>query len=217
MVALFQRHLIKLLVDRQSGLIQGRTGERLVLELRLELLLSRLDPFSIRLPGLEAGIDIPGQQQLTGGGVGGQHLAGFQSPFYLHIRGVVVVHSDLGRERDVAVIGDHVTRRAQPIAIHDAGSIAAVGEHDAGGTVPGLHVHAVILVEGLQVRVHGVDVLPGGWDQQSHGAENVHAARQQHFEHVVESAGIGTTGGYQRAHVFHVRDQRGFEFDAARH
>ena len=103
----------------------------------------------------------------------------------------------------MTVFGDHPACRAQTVTVHGTGCVAAIGQHDAGRTVPRFHVHGVTFIKGAQVRVHGLDVLPGGRDQQAHGAEDVDATGQQRLEHVIQAIGIGASHRYQRPHVGH--------------
>ena len=81
-----------------------------------------------------------------------------------------------------------ITQRAgrRPLRSSVQQAIAPVGEHDAGGSVPGLHVRRVVLVEGLQVRIDHVDRLPGRRHQHAHGMHGIEAAHEQELEHVVE-------------------------------
>ena len=107
----------------------------------------------------------------------------------------------------MAILGDDVAGRTQTVAIQHATGVTAIGEHDAGRTVPRLQVHRVVLVEGAQIRVHVLDVLPSRRDQQAHGAKQIHAAHHQHFQHVVQRAGIRTGHVDQRPDFGHVGQQ----------
>ena len=91
----------------------------------------------------------------------------------------------------MAILGDHPTGWAQAIAIHCTGGVATIGQYDAGRAIPGLHMHGVVFVEGAQVGVHLLNVLPGGWHQHAHCTEDIHAAHQQGLQHIVEAVGVG--------------------------
>ncbi len=143
-------------------------------------------PRLVGMPGLELLTHLVRKDQFTSAGVRGDHLPGLQTALEHHVRGRVVVHADLGGQGDVPVLRDHVTGGAQAIAVHDTGGTPAVREHDTRRAVPRLHVHGVVLVEGPQVGVHRVDVLPGRRDQQAHRPEHVHAAGEEQFQHVVQ-------------------------------
>ncbi len=196
--------------------IERPGSQRLALQVLLELPLVGLDPISVRMPPLEPRIHVGWKQELAGLGIGRQHFPGLEPALGLHLFRLVVVNADLGGQSDVAVAGDDVARRPQSVAVHDAGGVPAVGEHDPRRSVPRLHVHAVVFVKRLEIRVHAVDVLPGRRNQQPHGAKDVHAALNQRLEHIVQTAGVGISRHHQRAHVVHVFDQRRVELVAAR-
>ncbi len=75
----------------------------------------------------------------------------------------------------------------------------------------------VVFVERAQVGVHGLDVLPGRRHQHAQGAEHIHAAGDQDFQHVVETGGVRTGAVHQRRQLGQVGQQRVFEFRRARH
>ena len=114
------------------------------------------------------------------------------------------------------VFGHHVARRAQAVAVQAAGGVAAVGEHHAGRAIPGLHVHGVVFEEGAQVRVQVLHVLPGRRHQHAHAGEQVHAAGQQHFEHVVQALRIRALHLHQRRDLVDVRERGALELGGAR-
>ena len=114
-------------------------------------------------------------------------------------------------ERDEAVIGCHPTRRAQTVAIEQAAGVAAIGQHDAGGTVPGLHMHCVVLVERLQIRIDAFDILPSRRDQHAQCTRQLNAARGQQFQHIIETRGIGALGIDQRRQRLQIGQQRRVE------
>ena len=196
--------------------IERPGSERFALQVGFELSLVGLDPLPVGVAPLEPRIHVGGKQKLAGLGVRGQHLPGLEPALGLYLFRLIVVDADLGGQGNVAVAGDDVARRPQAVAVHDAGGVPAVGKHDARRSVPGLHMHAVVFVEGLEIRVHAVDVLPGRGNEQPHGAKNVHAALDQRLEHVVQAAGVGISRHHQRANVVHVFDQRRVELVAAR-
>ena len=147
-------------------------------------------PLPVGPAGAVAAVDVARVQELAGAGVDRHHLARPHAALGHHLGVVVLVHADLRSQHDAPVAGDHVAGRAQAVAVQHAGGVAAVGQHDASRPVPGLHVHRAVLVEGAQVRIHAHGVLPGGRDQQAHGAEDVDAAGVQDLQHVVERAGV---------------------------
>ena len=101
-----------------------------------------------------------------------------------------VEHPDLGGHDDPMVVGDDVARRAQPVPVEGRADLAAVGERDRGGAVPGLHEGRVVLVEGAAGGVHQGVVLPRLRDHEHHGVGEGVAARDQQLQGVVERGGV---------------------------
>jgi hypothetical protein len=101
-------------------------------------------------------------------GVDEEHPARLQPALAHDLRGVDVEHADLGREHHETVVGDPVAGRAQAVAVEHGADLGAVGERDAGGTVPGLHQRGVELVEGAPLGVHLGVVLPRLRDHHEH-------------------------------------------------
>ena len=65
-------------------------------------------------------------------------------------------------------------------------------------------MHRVVLVECTQIRVHGLDVLPRRRNDHAYATEQVDAAGDHQFEHVVHAGGVGTHAIDQRAELFEV-------------
>ena len=74
----------------------------------------------------------------------------------------------------------------------------------AGRAVPRFHVHRVVLIERPQIGVHGLDVLPRRRNDHPHATEQVDAAGDHQFEHVVHAGGVGADAVDQRAELFQV-------------
>src|SRR5690606_7448763 len=126
--------------------------------------------------GFQPVVDVVGVQHLPGVSIHGQDLARADAALGDDILGLVVPDADFRGQGDVAVLGGDPARRTQAVAIEQADRVAAIGEHHTSRTVPGLHVHGVVFVEGAQVRVHGFHVLPGRRNDHTQTAEQVHAA-----------------------------------------
>ncbi len=108
----------------------------------------------------------------------------------------------------VAIPGDDIARRPQAVSVQDAGSVAAVCQHDTRGTVPRFHMHGVIFIKRAQRAIHRLHVLPRGRNQQAHRAEQIDTPRQQRLEHIVEAGGVGARHRDQRQGVFEIGQQR---------
>ena len=215
LIALLEGHREHLLIDVElvglHRLEAGQFGQR-----RLEIVRVLLEPAAIRIGGLEPLVDIVGMQHLAGLGIDGENLPRPDTALGHHGFRLIVPYPDLGGEGDVAVVGDHPARRTQAVAVEHADGMAAVGHDDTGGTVPRLHVHGIVLVEGAQVAVHGLHVLPRRRHHHAHRVVEIHAAGQQHFQHVVHARRIGTGGVDDLVEAFDVRQQLADEVGLAR-
>src|SRR5690606_902887 len=135
-----------------------------------------LEPLAVRMTHLQGIINVAGLQQLAGFSVDRKNLARTDTALGNHVFRLVAVHADFRRQRNETVLGDHPARRTQAVAVEKTHGITTVGQYDAGGTVPRLHVHGVVFVEAAQVGVHRFDVLPRRRHHHAHRAEQVHAA-----------------------------------------
>ncbi|CRR03539.1 hypothetical protein PAERUG_E5_London_17_VIM_2_12_12_05776 [Pseudomonas aeruginosa] len=156
-------------------------------------------PLLVGMARLQAVVDVVAVQDLAGLGVHREDLPRTDATLGDDVLGLVVPDADLRGQGDVAVLRGDPARRAQAIAVEQADGIATVGQHDAGGAIPGLHVQRVVLVERAQVGVHGLDILPGRRDDHAQAAEQVHAAGDHQFEHVVHARRVGADAVHQRA------------------
>ncbi|CNU90410.1 Uncharacterised protein [Salmonella enterica subsp. enterica serovar Bovismorbificans] len=137
-------------------------------------------------------IGFRGMQNTSAAGVDHHQLAWADAAFLDHFIRLIVPDTDFGGAGDQLIFGNDVACRAQAVTVKVTGGEAPVGHHDACRTVPRLHMHGVKVKEGAQILVHIGVVLPGGRHQQAHGADDVHPACQQQFQHVVQRAGIRT-------------------------
>ena len=169
------------------------------------------------MPALQEVVHLPSVHQLGGLQIERENLAGPELALLEDILRLVIPHARFGGDGDVAVLGDHPARRAQPVAIERAAREPSVGEHDARGAVPGLHVRRVVLVEGLEIRIDHVDRLPGRRNQHAHRVHRIEAAHQQQLQHVVERAGVRPRERHHRQHIGEVGQERRAEQGAASH
>ena len=212
LIQFFGADIEQFLVGRHGGGIHRRII-RVLLHAELDPLRVGFEPVTVGLCGLELGIDVLGQEETPGLQVGRNHLARAHAPLGCDVVGAAVIpNAHFRGDGHIAILGDHVARRAQSIAVEHAHAVAAVGHDDAGRTIPGLHVHGVVFVKGAQVRVHVGHVLPGGRHHHAHGAEQAGAAHDQAFEHVVEAHRVRALDAHHRPHVVHVGDQGALEF-----
>ena len=125
-------------------------------------------------------------------GIHHQNLAGTNTALGHDIFALVAMRTYFRSQGDESILGFHPTRRAQAIAIQQAYGVAAVREHNTGGAIPWLHMHGVIFVKGLQVRIHGLDILPGGRHQHAQGPRHIHPASHQHVQHIIQAGRVRT-------------------------
>ena len=216
LITLFETDLEQFLIDIKALFLHRPGALLLTLQLGFQPPGVPAKPLLVGLAILELLLDLLRQQQLSSGGIDGQHLTGTEPPLGHHLLREVVVHTDLGRQGDMAIVGNHPAGRAQAVAIQHTAGIAAIGQDNPRRAIPRLHVHGVVFVEGTQIRIQRLHVLPGRRNQQTHSAEHIHTAGQQRLQHVVQTAGVGTGHGNQRAHIRHGNMGR-LEFMAAGH
>ena len=185
LIPLFEADLKHLLIHIQLG--AGDRGHRLsgVATLNQSGVLSQ--PLFVGLASFQQLIDILGVQYFAFLGVNHKNLTGADPTLGNHLLRLIAMGADFRSQGDKAIIRRDPARRAKPVAVQQAAGITPVCEHDPRRTVPGLHVHGVVLVEGFQVGVDTLDVLPGGRNQHAQCARQFDAAGGQELKHVIEA------------------------------
>ncbi|SQI20067.1 Uncharacterised protein [Salmonella enterica subsp. arizonae] len=135
-------------------------------------------------------IGFRGMQDTPAAGINYHQFAGTDAALLDHFVRLIVPDADFRSAGDQLIFGDDIACRPQAVTVEVAGGETPVGHYDACRAVPRLHVHGVKVEEGAQIRVHIRVILPGGRHQQAHGADDIHPACQQQFQHVVQRAGI---------------------------
>ena len=133
-----------------------------------------------------------------------QHLAGLQAPFALDPLLRHRQHAGFGGEDHVVVVGHHVARRAQPVAVERRADLPSVGERDRRRPVPRLHQRGIVFVERLALRLHQRIAGPGLRDQHHHRMRERVAAGHQNLERVVDAGGIRLAVRDQRPHLVEI-------------
>ncbi|MNJ45674.1 hypothetical protein D3C77_407810 [compost metagenome] len=186
LVALFEGDLEHLHVLLE--LVSVVAGHALVVaEVSLDAQGILTQPALVRVARLQAVVDGIGVEDLPGFGVHGKDLPRADTALGDHVLRLVVPHADFRRQGDVAVLGGDPARRAQAVAVEQADRVATFGQYHAGRAIPRLHVHGVVFVEGTQVGVHGLDVLPRWRNDHPHATEQVDATGDHQLEHVVHA------------------------------
>ena len=100
------------------------------------------------------------------------------------------------------IVGDHIARRPQPVAVEGGADLAAIGKGDRRRPVPRLHQRRVIFIKGAPLRLHQRVAGPRLGDQHHHRmGERIAAADDQQLERVVDAGGVGLVGADQRLHL----------------
>ena len=160
-------------------------------EVAIELVEAAVDPLAVGPAAADVALDLAVVEEGAARCVDGDHLAR-PDPAGLDDLAERQVHeADLGAHHDQAVARDLVAGGSEPIAVHDRGGDAAVGEGHGGGAVPRLLEAGVVLVEGPQLGVHVGHVLPGLWDQHHHRVQQIAARDREQLERLVERGGVG--------------------------
>ncbi len=197
------------------SVVEGRTVI-VVIEGRLDAQRVLPQPLLVGLLRLQVVVDVVGVQHLAGVGVHREDLPRADTALGQDVLGLVIPYADFRGEGDVAILGGHPTRRAQAVAVEQADCVASVGQHHASRAVPRLHVHGVKFVEGAQIGVHGLDVLPRWRNDHPQATEQIHSAGDQQLKHVVHARGVRAGAVDQRRQAFEIRQQFVGELQAAR-
>ena len=118
-------------------------------------------------------------------GVDHHQLTRSDAAFLDHFVWLVIPDTHFRGTGDELVFGNDIARRTQTVTVQVTGGKTSVGHNDACRAIPRLHVHGVKVKERAQLRVHIRVVLPGRRYKQTHGAYDIHTARQQQFQHVI--------------------------------
>ena len=144
-----------------------------------------LDPFAVGVLGGEAVLDLRIGDDASGLDIDEEHPARSQSSAGGDLGFRQVDDSGFAGEDD-GVLGHDVPGRTQSVAVEHGSGEAAVGEGDAGRSVPGLHEQRVVFVEGPPLLGHGRVVLPGFGDHHQHGLRQRPAGGDHELEDRVE-------------------------------
>ena len=116
--------------------------------------------------------------------------------------------ADFRSQGNKAIFGGNPACRPKAITVQQTAGVTSIGKYDARRAIPGLHMHGVVLIKRLEVRVDTLDVLPCRRNQHAKGPRQLHPARGQQFKHIIEARGIRTRPIYQRGHRLQIRQQR---------
>ena len=189
-----------------SGVAEGALaqGDRRVLRRQAE---TRRQVFKVREPvGKPVPIGLSGHQVVLDlvvahdaalRSVHEEHAPWLQAALANDAGLIDVGHADFGCHHDETIGGDPVAGGPQAVAVEHGAHDGAVGEGDAGRTVPRLHRRGMEFVEIVLVLGHAGMVFPGLWNHHQHGMGQAPPAEMEQLEHFVEAGGVRRAG---RAH-----------------
>ena len=208
-VQLFRAVVKLLLVAREGVIVQLAAAHFFIRQIfkRHQTTHVFLHPLFVRMAALQIVVGFGGVQDASTAGVDHHQLARTDAAFLDHFVRLVIPDADFRGAGDELIFGDDVARRTQAVTVQVTGSETTVGHDDARRAVPRLHVHGVKVEERAKLRVHIRVVLPGRRHEQTHGAHDIHPARQQQFQHVIHRAGVRAGFVHERRGIMQVRDQ----------
>ena len=109
----------------------------------------------------------------------------------------VAEDANLGRDVDVVVGGAPEARGAEAVAVEPAPELLAVGEDEQRGSVPSLLHAGIVVVEGLNLRVRGVEIRVVAVrlrDEEHHRLRDGPAGLDEELGDAVEVGGVGGGG-----------------------
>ena len=124
--------------------------------------------------------------------VGQQHPAGLEPGFLHDFFGGNIQYAHLGGQNELVTVGEVPAAGPQAVAVQNRAHGVAVGEHDGGGAVPGLHHGGVVVVEVPLLPLHLLVVGPGLGNAHHHRLGQVDAVHHQEFKRVVQHGTVGT-------------------------
>ena len=190
--AFLARKVEQLLVAPQGGRLHRLGRERGVDQVLFQVLHAALEPALERRAAAIDAVDRLRIEQGAAVQVDCDHLARPELALGHDLAGRAIPDTGFRRDGQVAIAREHPARRSQAVAIEGAGGVAPVAQHDAGRAVPGIEIQAEVLVERGEIGVLVFERAGGRRDQDAHRAQQIHAAGEQQFQHVVERLRIGT-------------------------
>ena len=165
----------------------GLGGAREVGEPQVEA----VDPLAIGLGEGELVLDLVVLDDAPAARVDEEHLARLDAPLAADAAFGNGQDAHFAREHDRVVIGEHVTRGPEAVAVKRRADLHAVREDDGGRTVPGLHHRGMICVEGAPVGIHRRRLLPGFGHEHEHRLRERIARHHHQLDGVVKARRVG--------------------------
>ncbi len=167
--ALFKTHLLALHGGKQLAALHKGESVLLFDQVTLDAQGVVLEPLFVGVALFEARIDCCSMKELAAGSIHRDDLSGTKLSLGHHLAGIIAVHPYLRSHGEEIVAGAHPARGSQTVSVQGADRVATIADHQPGRTVPGLAVHGVELVEGAQVWIQMLCILPGRRDEHAQG------------------------------------------------
>ena len=200
----------RLLHVQPGGAVIRRVNRQAVRQFRqfFELDLRRLQPFLVRMVRRQLGLDFVVVDNPAFFEVDQQHLARLQAPFAHDAAFRHRQHAGFGCQDHMVIIGHHIARRAQPVAIQRGANLPPIGKCDRGRAIPRFHQRGMIFVERPPFRVHQRVARPGFRDQHHHRMRQRVATGQQNFQRIIQARRVGLAMRDQRPHFVQIRPEQ---------
>ena len=154
-----------------------------------------IEPLSIGLGRSQSGLDLGIVNDAMLREIGEEHTSGLEASLLDDVGRRQVEHTGLGREDDQSVIGHPVPGGTQTVAVKHCADLIAIGEGDAGRTVPGLHEEGVELVEVAQLLSHLGVLLPRLGNHHEDGVRQGASSQVEQLEHLIEGGRVRSGRG----------------------
>ena len=123
---LLARQIEHLLIGSEFACVERLRRHVRVDQLRIKIAHALFEPLFVRRPRLEHVVDFVVLQKHAINKIDGEHLTRAQSTFRDDVLLRIVVNTNLGCDRNVAIIGDDVSRRPQAVAVETTSRIATI-------------------------------------------------------------------------------------------
>ena len=165
-------------------------------------------PAAVGLSGGELALDLLVRHDPAPGRVH-QEDAPRMHPFLEeNVLGRNVEHADLRRHDHQIVLRHVIPRRPEAVAVEHGADHRAVGEGDRRGPIPRLHQRRVVLVEGLDRRIHGRIARPRLGNHHEQGVGQGSPRHHEELQHVVEGRGVAAALADDRQNLAEVLPER---------
>jgi hypothetical protein len=162
------------------------------------------------LPGRarrDALLDLGVRDDAALGRVDDEHRSGLKTPAARYALRRQVEDARLGSCDHESVRRQGPAPGAQAVAVEGRDDLGAVRREDRGGSVPGLHLARVVVVERAHVRVEARLLLVRLGDHHHEHVRQAAAGQLQHLEHLVERGRVALGVGADRKERLHVAEQ----------